>query len=239
MSDESLDTRARIVRAASELLASGGRDAVSSRAVSAAAGVQAPTIYRQFGDMRGLLDAVAHQALIDYLAIKHSLQPTSDPVADLRKGWEGHVAYGLANPAAYQLVYSDPDAVAHAPAKLEAEALLLKLVARVAEAGRLKVSVPHAASLVSAAGRGVVLSLISTPVAERDVTLADSMFEGVLATILTHDSPDGSADDNPADTRVAARAVSLRAVMADAPDVLSPAEQQLLGEWLDRLATRG
>jgi len=52
--DQKPDARARIVRAATELLATGGRNAVTTRAVSAAAGVQAPTIYRHFGDMQSL-----------------------------------------------------------------------------------------------------------------------------------------------------------------------------------------
>ena len=58
-SDQKPDARARILRAATELLATGGRDAVTTRAVSAAAGVQPPTIYRHFGDMQGLFEAVA------------------------------------------------------------------------------------------------------------------------------------------------------------------------------------
>ena len=45
-------------KAARTSSADGGRGAVTTRAVSAAARVQPPTIYRQFGDMRGLLDAV-------------------------------------------------------------------------------------------------------------------------------------------------------------------------------------
>jgi AcrR family transcriptional regulator len=36
-----------------------GRRAVTTRAVAAGAGVQAPTIYRLFGDKDGLLDALA------------------------------------------------------------------------------------------------------------------------------------------------------------------------------------
>ncbi|MBC8122483.1 MAG: TetR family transcriptional regulator, partial [Gemmatimonadaceae bacterium] len=51
------DVRARIVVAAAGLIDSGGRDAATTRAVAAAAAVQAPTIYRLFGDKRGLLDA--------------------------------------------------------------------------------------------------------------------------------------------------------------------------------------
>ncbi|MGC4948582.1 TetR family transcriptional regulator, partial [Streptomyces sp. DT224] len=40
--------RRRIIAAATRLLAEKGREAVSTRAVGAAAGVQAPTIYRLF-----------------------------------------------------------------------------------------------------------------------------------------------------------------------------------------------
>src|SRR4051794_36006940 len=58
-SETGMNPRDRILQAAARLLAEGGREAVSTRAVSRAAGVQAPTIYRQFGDMQGLLDAVA------------------------------------------------------------------------------------------------------------------------------------------------------------------------------------
>ncbi|NED93539.1 helix-turn-helix transcriptional regulator, partial [Streptomyces sp. SID11233] len=42
--------RERIVAAATELLEESGREAVTTRAVAARAGVQAPAIYRLFGD---------------------------------------------------------------------------------------------------------------------------------------------------------------------------------------------
>jgi AcrR family transcriptional regulator len=82
-----------------------GPDAVSTRAVSAAAGVQAPTIYRLFGDKQGLLDVVASQGFRRYLADKASREPTDDPVQDLRDGWDAHVEMGLAQPALYRLMY--------------------------------------------------------------------------------------------------------------------------------------
>ena len=55
------DTRERILDAAAELLVSGGTDGVSTRAVAAAAGVQAPTLYRLFGDKQGLLEAASFE----------------------------------------------------------------------------------------------------------------------------------------------------------------------------------
>jgi len=90
-------TRERIVETAAELLARGGREAVTTRAVATAAGVQPPTIYRLFGDKVGLLDAVTEHGFRAYLADKGVA--SADPVADLRSGWDLHVGFGLANPA--------------------------------------------------------------------------------------------------------------------------------------------
>src|ERR1044072_7590634 len=97
--------RERIVAAAARLLAEGGSDAVSTRAVSTAAGVQPPTIYRLFGDKQGLLDAGVAHGCAAYRADKTATDPTDDPVEDLRAGWDLHVGLGLANPALYGLMY--------------------------------------------------------------------------------------------------------------------------------------
>ena len=101
------ETRERIVATAAELLARGGREAVTTRAVATAAGVQPPTIYRLFGDKVGLLDAVAEHGFQAYLADKGA-GPSADPVEDLRAGWDLHVGFGLANPGLYALMYGDP-----------------------------------------------------------------------------------------------------------------------------------
>lgn len=243
MTEKTTDVRARILRVAAELLAQGGRAAVSTRAVSAAAGVQPPTLYRQFGDMRGLLAALARETLADYVREKATAEPAGDdPVEELRRGWDRHVAFGLAHPAAYALIYGDPSAAAKAPAaRAEGEAILHGLVSRIARAGRLRVGVPHAVRLIAAAGEGVTLSLIATPAGERDPRLSTAMREALLAAVLTvpatvgEGTPDAAA---PGPGRVATHAVALHAVLGEAaPSVLSPAEALLLHEWLDRLAT--
>jgi len=46
------DTRERILTAAARMVAGAGVDALTTRAVAAAAGCQAPTIYRLFGAVR-------------------------------------------------------------------------------------------------------------------------------------------------------------------------------------------
>ncbi|TWP45761.1 TetR/AcrR family transcriptional regulator [Lentzea tibetensis] len=223
------DTRERLVRAAADLLVEGGRDALSTRAVSAAAGVQAPTLYRLFGDKDGLLDAVATYGFASYLANKHSLGESDDPVDDLRRGWDLHVEFGLSRPAFYLLMYGEPRV---REARQEADAMLRRIVERVAAAGRLRVTVERGAQLVHATGMGVILSLIATPPEQRDLELITAAREHVLQTITT-DAPDDTVSDIPS------RAVALRAALNENPtDALTPAEHGLLAEWLDRIARR-
>jgi AcrR family transcriptional regulator len=131
-------TRGRIVRAAAGLLVEGGREAVTTRAaVAAAAGVQAPMIYRQFGDMRRLLDEVASFGFSNYLRDKTSRERLGDPLEDLRRGWDLHIGFGLENPAFYTLMYGDPRPGVEPAAAREAAEILHGLVRRIAEAGRV------------------------------------------------------------------------------------------------------
>jgi len=221
--------RDRIIDAAVTLLAEGGRDAVSTRAVSAAAGVQAPAIYRIFGDKQGLLDAVASHGFETYLRTKTAAPPTDDPVADLRRGWDTHVDFGLTNPALYSLSYGDPRPGAAPPAARQAAEILAGIIHRIAEAGRLAVTETRAVNLVHAGGRGTTLMLISLPETERDPALSTMARESIIGTITTDAPPDVAPGP-------VATAVAMRAVLP-AATVLTGPERDLLAEWLDRIAT--
>ncbi|GAA0942434.1 TetR/AcrR family transcriptional regulator [Pseudonocardia zijingensis] len=224
-------TRERIVEAAVELLAKGGREAVSTRAVSAAAGVQAPTIYRLFGDKQGLLDAVASHGIAEYLHSKTTRERDPDPVDDLRRGWDLHVGFGLEHPALYALVFGEVRPGAESPAQRRSAAVLAGMIRRVAEAGRLRVGEERAANLVHSTGRGVTLTLIGMPPEQRDPGLSGFARESVIAAITT----DGPAGDGAGSVPAA---VTLRAQLDDlAP--LTDAERGLLREWLDRVAAAG
>ena len=223
----SVSTKDRVLRAAAELLADGGRDAVSTRAVSAAAGIQAPTLYRLFGDKDGLLDAVAAHGFAEYLERKNQLAATDDPVADLRSGWDLHVEFGLSRPAFYVLMFGEPGRVTEA-GRLAAERLT-EIVTRVADAGRLRMSVARAVSLSHATCVGVTMALIAAD--EPDLEISAIARESMLATITT-DEP-----ATPGSDALASRAVALRTALPPAGEIpLSPAEHALLTEWLDRLA---
>ncbi|MFC4627443.1 TetR/AcrR family transcriptional regulator [Promicromonospora alba] len=220
--------RARIITAAARLLAESGREAVSTRAVSAAAGVQAPTIYRLFGDKQGLLDAVAADGFAAYLDEKADLKPSGDPVEDLRAAWDLNIGFGLANPALYALMYGEPRPDASPPAALAVGEVLAARIHRIAAVGRLRVDEERAAQLVHAVGGGTVLMLIATPEDRRDLTVSDLAREAVIAAIIT-DAP------APAAPGPAGAAVALRAVLPQT-SALSANERSLLTEWLDRIA---
>ena len=222
--------RERILAAAARLLANGGREAVSTRAVSAAAGVQAQTIYRQFGDMAGLFAAVADEAWAAYLTQKRAGAKHADPVADLVAGWDLHVEFGLANPALYRLIYGDSRPGQPSAISGEGHDLLTAILRRVAAAGRLRVPVETATPMVYAASVGATLALIAAQgdgTLERHAALSHHLRDAVLAAVLT--GPAG--DDGPG-----SRAVALKAALPAVADRFSHAERVLLGEWLDRIA---
>ncbi|MEV0566695.1 TetR/AcrR family transcriptional regulator [Dactylosporangium sp. NPDC050588] len=226
-------TREKIVEAAATLLNEGGREAISTRAVSAAAGVQAPTIYRLFGDKQGLLDAVASHGFVSYLGGKMGLPETGDPVEDLRRGWDLHVAFGLEHPAVYTLIYGEPRPGVESPAARAAAEVLAGQVKRIAAAGRLRVSEERAAHLIHAAGCGMTLTLIALPPQARDPALSVLARESIIAAVTASRAGDGDGDAS-----LAGAAGALRAALPGVT-ALTGAERALLDEWLTRLADSG
>ncbi|MGW5715456.1 TetR/AcrR family transcriptional regulator [Amycolatopsis sp. NPDC003865] len=218
-----MDVRTRILEAAAELLARSGE--FSTRAVCEAAGVGAPALYRQFGDKEGLLAAVVDHAFEAYLAGKRAAKPSGDPVRDLRDGWDNHVAFAVAHPSHYRLLYAGLSTPPGAAA--EAHGLLLAVLERCAAAGRLKVPPPLAAQMVMAANAGVALSMITRPELYPDQEFSVRVRESVLSGVL--------ADDPPEPGGIAVTATTLAARLTEAAP-LSAAEQTMLREWLARLS---
>jgi AcrR family transcriptional regulator len=219
--------RARLVEVAAQLLAAQGPDAVTTRSVAVAAGVQAPSIYRLFGDKDGLLDAVAEHGFTTYVARKPPVGSDDDPVDALRAGWDLHVGFGLANPALFRLMYTTkrtPDGQATVESGV---AVLRQRVRRVARAGLLRVSEDRAVQLIHAAGTGAVFTLIDQPAGDRDETVADLAWEAVCRTILI--DPRAEAPSGPATA-----AVTLRAALPELT-MFTAHESALLGDWLDRI----
>jgi AcrR family transcriptional regulator len=215
--------RADLVAVATQLLREQGAAAVTTRAVAQAAGVQAPAIYRSFGDKDGLLDAVAQHAFATYVAEKTQTERDQNPIADLRRGWDTPVGFGLANAALFGLLV-DPGRGSRSPAALAGLEVLRSRVHRIAEIGRLRVSESRAVELIHAAGTGAVLAILAAPAGRRDLGIADAMYDAVIQAILT---------DAPAVTGASALAVAFRTAIPGLPH-LSAAERSLMSEWLDR-----
>ncbi|MGV9722876.1 TetR/AcrR family transcriptional regulator [Nocardia beijingensis] len=223
-------TRQRVIEAAIDLLSHGGRDAVTTRAVADAAGLQPPAIYRLFGDKNGLLDAVAEYGFVAFLATKHVDPDPQDPIEDLRAGWDVAVEFGSANPALFTLMYTEPAATASAAFRAGME-ILMGRIRRLAARGLLRVDEELAAQIIQATTRGAVLTWLSLPEQRRDPALFTTLRESMVAAV-TYEKP-AVRDPGPAG---AARA--LRAALPE-QTTLSSAERHLLGEWLDRLAADG
>ncbi|MFI6633815.1 TetR/AcrR family transcriptional regulator [Nonomuraea fuscirosea] len=223
-------TRHRVIEAAAGLLAREGRDAVTTRAVAVAAGVQAPAIYRLFGDKEGLLEAVAEYGFTKFLASKRVDPDPPDPIEDLRAGWDLAVEFGLANPALYTLMYGEPSTFA-SPAFQAGMEILKGRIRRLAAGGWLRVGEELAIAIIHATARGAVLTWLSLPEERRDPVLLTTLRESMVTAVTVLE---------PA-VRDAGPAGAARALRAALPEqtTLSDPERELLKEWLDRLAADG
>ncbi|MEU1588098.1 TetR/AcrR family transcriptional regulator [Micromonospora sp. NPDC005710] len=221
------DVRSGIVAAATQLLREKGANAVTTRAVAQVAGVQAPTIYRLFGDKDGLIDAVAEHVMTTYVSGKSAAtdRATGDPVDDLRSGWRTHVEFGLTNPELYALLAARGSR-APSPATVAGLDVLRRRVRRLAAAGLLRVDEQRALLMIHSAGNGTILTLLAMPEDQRDPALGEAMLDAVLTSILA------TAPATP-DTTTSAVAVTFATVLPDLPG-LTDAERALMTEWLHR-----
>jgi AcrR family transcriptional regulator len=223
----------RLLEAAARLLREGGVEAVSTRAVAAAAGTQPPVLYRQFVDKNGLLEAVAVHIVEGYIAEKRRLMEHSDdPVDDLRQLWDLFVSFGFAQPECFALIYGHarrPDAISAAAETTVS--LLQEALARIADHGVLRMSVERATALFQSCGVGFVITQMNVPAANRDRGLSDIARDNAIANITV------SSTTGRARKTITGRATALRQAIGAEDDLpLTPAERDLMIEWLGRIA---
>lgn len=228
------DIRNRILAAASCLIAKGGNAAATTRAVAAAAGVQAPTIYRFFGDKRGLLSATAEYELARYVAGKESHAAHMDPVEQLRQGWDVHVAFCLSHPGLFAILIGDTIATGSSAAAAKGREVLRRTIRRIAQSGRLTTSEDRALAIVHSTASGLVLTLLQQTETERDLGMSTFARDMVIGAI-TRAGDEGAPA---AERRPQSAAAELRTAL-DGVNGLSPGERHLLGELLDRIAAAG
>lgn len=216
-----VDTRERLIAAAADLIAASPGEDFSLRAVCDVVGVKMPTLYHFFGSKQGLIDAVIEHGFDLYLGEKSAMESSGDPIQDIRAGWDAHVAFGLANPGFYTLMYGKVQPGYSPAAQARPSEILRALTARAAEQGRLVVASEQAAAHVLVTNIGVTLRQIILAVP--DPAFSRAVREGTISAI----TGTGAQLDSPL-----AAAVELA---ASRPEVLGRTQTQLLIEWLTAL----
>lgn len=227
-------TSDRLLEAAAQLLQQGGVEAVSTRAVAAAAGTQPPILYRRFGDKDGLIEAVTLHILEGYIQKKRKLlKQSGDPVTDLRRLWDLFVAFGFEQPDCFALIYGNVrrgDAVSVAAETTVT--LLQDAIARIADEGKLRMSVERATDLFQSCGVGFVITQLTMPAAKRDPELSDIARDNAVSSIVV------TSGAGKARNTLTGRATALRQAIDDNDVPLTAAERELLVEWLGRIADK-
>ncbi|WP_181276491.1 TetR/AcrR family transcriptional regulator [Brevibacterium oceani] len=216
------DTRERLISSAADLIAASPGEDFSLRAVCDAAGVKMPTLYHFFGSKQGLIDAVVAHGFDLYLGEKSAMESSGDPIQDIRAGWDAHVAFGLANPGFYTLMYGKVRPGYSPAAQSRPSEILRGLADRAADQGRLVVPPEQAAAHVLVTNIGVTLRQIV--LARPDPALSAAVREGTIAAIT------GTAE------RPAAPLTTAVEIAAARPEILGRTQTQLLVEWLTTIA---
>jgi AcrR family transcriptional regulator len=173
-----MSTEENILSTAAVLLESGGPDALTSRAVCAAARITAPTLYHHFGDMNGLVNALVTKGIAEFMAAKRAARQSLDPTIGLRRGWDAWIDFALQRPALFKLMIER--AARDAELGREVHKIMRDNLERMSELRVLTVDVDVAARVVQAASNGV-LSLLAqgaTPVEVKETGAL--LFESIL-----------------------------------------------------------
>lgn len=153
-------TRRAILDAAAELLASAGEEGLSIRELCQKAGVTPPTVYHHFGDKAALVDRVVDECFAAFDVAFDGRTPPSDPVARLRWGFDAYVAYGVAHPVHYRLMFQRSEG-RPTPAGLASYDRLRRMVRAVDDAGRLLSPLEDAAAAMWSSVHGVTSLVIA------------------------------------------------------------------------------
>ncbi|MFJ3405123.1 TetR/AcrR family transcriptional regulator [Promicromonospora sp. NPDC090134] len=186
------DARQRLLAAAFEIATRDGVDAVSTRAVCAAAGVQAPSLYHHFGDRSGLIRAVVDTAFEEYFQRKDTAAPVddADPSARVAAGWDAHIAFAHAYPGLYTAMYptSGPP-----PSQVERSGALLRAgFDELEQAGALRAGVTAAlaTNALRAALRGVAHAVAANPDNDDNDATSAVVRDALIHALVSDQSPD-------------------------------------------------
>ncbi|MEW9547025.1 TetR/AcrR family transcriptional regulator [Nonomuraea sp. NPDC050783] len=113
------ETTAEIKQVALELMASGGPDAITLRAIAREIGMTANAIYGYFATRDDLITTLINEvytALADTVDTAWQNAPVDDPAGRIQAWAQAFRGWALANPEGFRLVYGDPVPGYQAPA---------------------------------------------------------------------------------------------------------------------------
>ncbi len=97
--------REQLVEAGIRILERDGLAALSARKLAAETGTSTMAVYTHFGNMTGVVDAIASEAFIRFTRALTEVEQTDDPVADFFAMGVRYREFALANPQRYQLMF--------------------------------------------------------------------------------------------------------------------------------------
>jgi AcrR family transcriptional regulator len=112
------ETTAEIKEVALELMASGGPDAITLRAIAREMGMTANAIYGYFATRDDLVTTLINDvctALADAVDAAWEATSTKDPATRIRAWADAFRNWSLANPQGFRLIFGDPVPGYHAP----------------------------------------------------------------------------------------------------------------------------
>ena len=103
--DAAPDVRRRLVEEAARLLGEEGPSALTARRLAAGAETSTMAVYTHFGGMPALVREVAAEGFRRLIAHVDEVEPTDDPVDDLRRMAVAYRANALENPHLYAVMF--------------------------------------------------------------------------------------------------------------------------------------
>ncbi|MEV6595200.1 TetR/AcrR family transcriptional regulator [Streptomyces acidicola] len=178
---EKVSTRDRLLVVGADLLQAAQGGEVSTRAITQAAGVQAPTLYHYFGSKQGLLDEVVSHGFHRFLE-EHQASSVDDPIEAVARAWDMHVRFGVEHPAFYAHLYARVEPGYKCGVVSQVELMLLSSLE--GAVGQLTVSPADAAKTILAASSGVVITMIGELDGTVDWALSDRTRDAILKSLV-------------------------------------------------------
>lgn len=139
-------TATRLLDVAEHLLATGGEEAVTVRAVAEGADTSTRAVYALFGSKEGLVAALANRGYRLLTEQVDALQPTGDPATDLiEAGMKGFRDFALSRPHLFHLTFDQVSAgmvehPASGPAAMTSYLALLRWIKPLQTSSELDIS---------------------------------------------------------------------------------------------------